>query len=281
MRRVVPTLVALLLLAACGDSGSGTTTTSGGPFPADAFAYGASSDLAVGTDRLLVAVSDPAGTRLPRPDIPVTISVALEGHESEQQTVEAGFIWAIPDVSGLYRATFEFDVPGTWVVSVQPASGPALPDFSITVQASPMTIAVGEPAPQSQTFTIHDHAIDEITSDDNPDPSLYQMTIAEAVTSGRPSVITFATPRFCQTAICGPTLERVLEIKADFPEVNFIHVEVFTNLDDPENIEIVPAVTEWGLPTEPWVFVVDAAGIVVARFEGVVDSAEIAAALAS
>ena len=277
MRRLA---IALLLLAACGDSGSGGTTTATGPFPTDAFAYSASSDLAVGTDRLLVAVSDPAGTRLPRPDIPVTISAALQGRDG-QQSVAAGFIWAIPDVSGLYRATFDFDEPGTWVVSVQPASGPALPDFSITVQESPLTVAVGEPAPQSETFTIHDHAIEEITSDDDPDPSLYQMTIAEAVTSGRPSVIAFATPRFCQTAICGPTLERIIEIKADFPDVNFIHVEVFTNLDDPENIEIVPAVTEWGLPTEPWVFVVDAAGIVVARFEGVVDPAEIAAALAS
>ena len=278
MRRLV---IALLLLAACGDSGSATTTTSSiGPFPADAFAYPASSDLAVGTDRLLVAVSDPAGTRLPRPDIPVTITVSLQGG-GEQQTVAAGFIWAIPDVSGLYRASFDFDEPGVWLVTVQPASGPALPDFPISVQESPMTVAVGEPAPQSETFTIHDHAIAEITSDDDPDPSLYQMTIAEAVTSGRPSVIAFATPRFCQTAICGPTLERIIEIKADFPDVNFIHVEVFTNLDDPENIEIVPAVTEWGLPTEPWVFVVDAAGIVVARFEGVVDPAEIAAALAA
>jgi hypothetical protein len=105
------------------------------------------------------------------------------------------------------------------------------------------------------------------------------MSIAEAVASGRPSVIVFATPKFCQTAICGPTVDRILEIKPSFPEVNFLHVEVFTNLDDPDNLQLVPAVSEWGLPTEPWVFVVDATGIVVARFEGVVDAAEIAAAL--
>jgi hypothetical protein len=272
----------LLVLAACGgDTATTTSASAAGPFPEDAFGFAASSDLAVGTDRLLVAVSDPAGTRLPKPEIPVTVSVWLQGREFQRQTVEAGFIWAIPDVSGLYRATFEFDVPGIWVVSVQPAAGPALPDFPISVQESPQTVAVGEAAPQSETFTIHDHALEEITSADEPDPALYQMTIAEAVTSGRPSVISFATPRFCQTAICGPTLERILEIKADFPDVNFLHVEVFTNLDDPANIELVPAVTEWGLPTEPWVFVVDASGVVVARFEGVVDSAEIAAALAS
>ena len=36
---------------------------------------------------------------------------------------------------------------------------------------------------------------------------------------------------------------------------------------------------EWGLPNEPWVFVVDSEGIVTHRFEGVLDGAELAAAL--
>lgn len=282
MRRFIPALLAsLLVLAACGDGGAATTTSaaSTGAFPPDAFGFAASSDLAVGTDRLLVAVSDPNGARLPKPDIPVTIDVWLQGREFQRQSVEAGFIWAIPDVSGLYRATFDFDVPGIWVVSVRPQTGPALADFAIQVQEFPLTIAIGEAAPQSDSVTIHDAPLEEITSADDPDPSMYQMSIAEAVTSGRPSVIVFATPKFCQTAICGPTLDHILAIKPDFPEVNFLHVEVFTNLDDPQNIETVPAVIEWGIPTEPWVFVVDAAGIVVARFEGVVDAAEIAAAL--
>ncbi len=56
---------------------------------------------------------------------------------------------------------------------------------------------------------------------------------------------------------------------------------MFTNLDDPENLEVVPAVQEWGLTSEPWVFVVDALGNVAGRFEGVVDPEEIEAALAS
>jgi hypothetical protein len=54
---------------------------------------------------------------------------------------------------------------------------------------------------------------------------------------------------------------------------------VYTNLDDAQNLEPVPAVLEWGLPTEPWVFVVDAQGFVVGRFEGVVSAEEITAAL--
>ena len=41
------------------------------------------------------------------------------------------------------------------------------------------------------------------------------------------------------------------------------------------NIVLAPAVEEWGLPTEPWVFVVDANGIVAGRYEGVVTPEEL------
>ncbi|MBI5157112.1 MAG: hypothetical protein HZA58_03750 [Acidimicrobiia bacterium] len=284
MRRLLSAILAVgLLAAACGDDAPSTTTTSAATasaaFPAEAFAFAASSDLAIGRERLLVAVSDPNGARLASPDIPVTITLWLQGRESQTQTLSADFIWAIPDVSGLYKVWADFDVPGIWVVSVQPAAGAALAEFPIQVQESPRTVAVGEPAPRSDSVTSADAPLADITTATDPDPSLYEMSIADAVTSGRPSVIVFATPKFCQTAICGPTLDRILEIKPSFPDVNFLHVEVFTNLDDPANLETVPAVDEWGLPTEPWVFVVDADGIVVARLEGVFDAAEIAAAL--
>lgn len=282
-RRLSVVLLAVTVLGACGDDDVATTTTIAtvGGFPADAFAFVASSDLAIGRERLLVTVSDPNGTRLPSPDVPVTITVWLQGRDFQRQEIRAEFIWAIPDVSGLYKVTAEFDVPGIWVVSVRPDEGAPLAEFPIQVQESPRTVAVGEPAPQSDSVTAADAPLEQITTATNPDPSLYQMSIADAVTSGRPSVIVFATPKFCQTAICGPTLDRILEIKPSHPDVNFLHVEVFTNLDDPENIATVPAVDEWGLPTEPWVFVVDAEGIVVARFEGVVDPAEIAVALSA
>ncbi len=281
MRRMLILALALAgALASCGDDSAATTTVANPTaFPAGAFGFVASSDLAIGTERLLVAVSDTNGARLPSPEIPVTITVWLEGREAETQVLPAAFIWAIEDVSGLYKVEPQFDVPGVWLVSIQPDGGSALEAFPIQVQEVPLTVAVGDPAPPSESATLADAPLEEISSATHPDPSMYEMSIAEAVTSGRPSVIVFATPKFCQTAICGPTLDRVLEIKPSYPEVNFLHVEVFSNLDDPENLIVVPAVTEWGLPTEPWVFVVDANGIVVARFEGVFDAAELAEAL--
>lgn len=280
-RALIALVSMAFVLAACGggDAAPTTTTTSAPsadqPFGPDAVAFVASSNLAVGTERLLMAVTDDSGRRLPSPDIPVTFNIWLDGREFQTQTIEGTFLWAIPDVSGLYRATVDFDVPGTWVIQVVPEGGDPLGAVGVTVYEEPFTPGIGDPAPLSDTLTSDDAPIEEISSDSDPEPSFYTMSVAEAVTSGRPSVITFATPRFCSTGICQPTLELMRELAPGYPDVNFLHVEVFTNINDPENIELAPAVDEWGLPTEPWVFVVDADGTVIGRYEGVVTAEEL------
>lgn len=79
--------------------------------------------------------------------------------------------------------------------------------------------------------------------------------------------------------MCGPTLNIVKKVSPDFPELTFIHVEVYENLDDPSNLVVVDAVNEWKLPTEPWVFVVDERGRVAAKYEGTVGADELRAEL--
>ena len=280
-RTLLLILALSLVAAACGGSDQAATsaTTTNTPFGPGAVAFVASSNLAVGTERVLIAITDDEGRRLPSPDIPITMEFWLDGREFQRQTAEGIFMWAIPDVSGLYRATVDLDVAGTWIVQVTPAGGESLPATAVTVYDEPFTPAIGQPAPRSETLTSADGPLDEISSDANPDPSFYELSVADAVTSGRPSVITFATPRFCTTGICQPTLDLMRSLAPRFPTVNFLHVEVFTNINDPDNIALAPAVDEWGLPTEPWVFVVDAAGIVVGRFEGLVTDEELAALL--
>ncbi len=280
-----PTLLVILALSlvgtACGGDDQATPSAADidAPFGPGAVALVASSNLAVGTERVLITITDDEGRRLPSPEISVTLEFWLDGRESQRQSAEGIFMWAIPNVNGLYRATVELDVAGTWMVQVTPAGGESLEPTAVTVYDEPVTPAIGQPAPRSDTLTSADGPLDEISSDPEPDPSFYELTIAEAVTSGRPSVITFATPRFCTTAVCGPTLELMRTLAPRFPTVNFLHVEVFTNINDPDNLSLAPAVEEWGLPTEPWVFVVDAEGIVIARFEGLVTEEELAALL--
>ncbi len=100
------------------------------------------------------------------------------------------------------------------------------------------------------------------------------MSIADALRRKQPFVVVFSTPAYCSSAACGPPLDIVQEVAKRSPDLTFIHVEVY-DLDDPSKRELVPAVEEWGLPSEPWVFVVDSQGRLVAKYEGTVGEEEL------
>jgi hypothetical protein len=260
-------VAAALLVGSCGSTG---------PFPDGAFALVVNRDVGIGEERILIAVSGPDGSRLASPDIGLAIRAFPEGDEAAAVTVDAEFIWAIPEVSGLYRAVISIDRAGLWSIEATPDDGDSLEPAPMIVLADPATPSIGERAPASLSVTAADAPLEEITTDPDPDPRFYETSIAEAVSSGAPSVIVFATPRFCTSAVCGPTMQVLRAMAPQYPGINWVHVEVYTNLDDPENLAVVPAVTEWGLPSEPWVFVVDAGGTVIGRFEGVISEGEIA-----
>ena len=168
---------------------------------------------------------------------------------------------------------------GDWEVSLSTDDGAAT-TTPFTVADEPVVPEVGDPAPPSPTRTTETDELAEITTDTDPDPTFYDLSVKEAVESGRPSVIVFATPAFCQTAVCGPVLDRIEELAPRHPDAEFVHVEVFENIDSGQDqLTEVPAIREWGLLTEPWVFVVDGDGRVAARFEGTVGDGELERAL--
>ncbi len=188
--------------------------------------------------------------------------------------------------SGVYVAAVRFDEPGQWAVEVTATVGdvtydPVPAGFDVLEESA--TVAMGAPAPLSETLTLDDvEDVAEIDSSNPPVPEMHTLTIAEAVTSGRPSVIIFATPAFCLSRICGPTKDVVDDLFKQYKgEVNFVHVEPY-ELDKArsgEGLFAVPAFSEWGLSSEPWVFLVDKEGIVAAKFEAVVTADELKGAL--
>jgi hypothetical protein len=141
----------------------------------------------------------------------------------------------------------------------------------LVVVEDPGVIQAGDKAPASETRIAADYPdLSVISSDPDPDPAMYQLSVANAVTSGSPAVIAFATPGFCVSATCGPLLDQVKALRESYPGVDFVHVEIYEDLKvtDQNELTTVPAVGEWGLPSEPWVFVVDGSGNVTAAFEG-------------
>jgi hypothetical protein len=188
--------------------------------------------------------------------------------------------------SGVYVAAVRFDEPGQWGVEVTATVDdvtydPAAAGFEVLAESA--SVAIGAPAPLSETLTLDDvEDVAEIDTSNPPIPGMHTMTIAEAVTSGRPSVIVFATPAFCLSRICGPTKDVVDDLFKQYKgEVNFVHVEPY-ELDrarSGEGLFPIPATTEWGLQSEPWVFLVDSEGNVAAKFEAVVTMDELMDAL--
>jgi hypothetical protein len=278
MRRILVLLIAGILAAGC----SGGEATSAA-FPEGALAVSASSDVAVGNNRLLVGVSLPDGSRLGSPQEPVSVEIAPLEDPSDVRAFAAEFVWIIEDVIGIYRANVEVDAPGAWSLTVVPDDGAAVTPTVFQVRAEPLTPAVGTPAIVVPTPTLADAAIGDLTTDPDPDPSFYDTSLDDALRSGSPTVVVFATPAFCQTAACGPMLDTVKRVAGGRPDVSFVHVEIYHGFGDegfaPDAAHLAPAVQAWGLPSEPWVFVTDAAGTISAKFEGVLDAAELEEAL--
>ena len=89
----------------------------------------------------------------------------------------------------------------------------------------------------------------------------------------------FATPKYCTSRTCGPVVDVVSAVRRRHAEgrLRFIHVEIYED-NDPAKGEN-HWVTEWKLPSEPWVFLVGADGKVRERFEGTVSVRELDASL--
>lgn len=269
MRRLALILVIGLGVAAC----------SGG---SDALGRLASSPSSIGTgeQRVLVAVTDAStGEMVATPDV-TPVAVLRDDTGSPLGEYDGEFVWTIPDVAGLYAFHVDLPGPATYQLTIDAGELGELAPIGLVASDDPAQVAVGEPAPLSHSRTLDDAPIEDLTSDPTPEEGYYELSVAEAVASG-PSVIVFATPAWCTSQACGPMLDQLQEIDAEYPGLNFVHVEVYENIhvDDRDDLVLVPAVGEWGLVSEPWLFVTDDEGRVAASFEGAVSDSELRGAL--
>ncbi|MDO8614960.1 MAG: hypothetical protein Q7T33_04390 [Dehalococcoidia bacterium] len=215
--------------------------------------------------------------------VTVTRTYAHTHTDGTGETHEAGEV-------GAYIANVSFDAPGTWQVEVTGKAGgqeiePVTPTFSVNEKS--FSLSAGDPAPRSVQPILKDVAdIRTIDTSDPPIPEMHQMTVADAVTSGRPTVIVFATPAFCESQICGPTKSIVDDLFRQYgSQANFVHIEPY----DVERIRNAqcdslfecrsPLLDEWKLESEPWVFLIDKDGKIAGKYEGIVSLEELEAAL--
>jgi len=292
-------LASLVLLVACGggskNAGFSSVIEVGGDTKVTPVI--ANSELVVGSNRFVLGVLGPddapivdakvhlkfyfinGSTALLKSEIDAVSRVpAREAGVSEEE------VQVLPDGTkhvqinagedvGVYTAQVNFDAAGDWGVEASVDS--SRPKVKTTVRQrfniieKGPTPAVGSPAPRSRNLTVNDVTdLTQVDSSANPSPELHTSTIADAIAAGKPTLVLFAVPGYCESRFCGPELAIMRKLHPKYDgRAEFIHVEFYTNPSSP-NRTPVAAVNEWNLRSEPWFFVIDSKGIIQAKFEG-------------
>jgi hypothetical protein len=257
-----------------------------------------SGTVTCGPTRLMFSFLDSQNVPVAKPDRTVDVKVFDLGADPKKAVAEgpATFIWAIEPQVGVYVIDLDLPTAGDYGVefTTTPAGGTAETiRTTMEVQPSSSVIAVGDKAPASDTPTLDDVGgdISKISTDPKPDPAFYTTSIADAVAAKKPFVVAFATPKFCVSKQCGPTLDRLKPIATKHPGVTVINVEPYELqyangglqpvLDASGNLTPTKATDEWHLPTEPWVFVVDKDGVVRDSFMLIFSDEELDQAMAA
>lgn len=320
-KRLAAIATAALTLAACSggsnDTGRADSTTT------DAAAYGAqvaSYDLAAdGPQRFLVGLIGTDGGTLVGGEVTLdftffgaspddtasnTAEPATEGVVATFVPVAAGVapppgegprLRDVDEGIGVYEATgLRFDKPGFWGVTVHATVERAdvTLDAAFEVQPHHQIANAGDPAPRTVnllpgTTEAPPKAVDSRAQDDGtvPDPELHRLTVADAIATGKPTLVVVSTPVFCVSRFCGPITDSVQALAGEFgDQANFVHIEVWKDF---ENNALNRAAAEWIYPnksvdpSEPWVFLIDGTGTVVQRWDNVANQAVVSAALSA
>ena len=120
-----------------------------------------------------------------------------------------------------------------------------------------LALTLGQLAPRVHTKTLADvdGDVSRITTYRQPDERMYQFSVDQALASGKPVLLEFATPAHCTP--CDRQLQMIKSLLEKYQaNMIFIHMDQY---DNPE------AYKAYRVPGDPWTFVIDRKGIV--RFQ--------------
>lgn len=176
-----------------------------------------------------------------------------------------------PDAATVvYSTTLDLPSEGEWRLAAilkedGELEGTPLP--SVAVGEFERIPRPGQKAPVIHTPTAQDvgGALSKITTRTPPDTQ-NEVDYAQAL-GKEPIVLLFATPRFCQSRVCGPVVDVAEQAKQEYgDEAAFIHMEIYNENDPGKRVR--PQVRAFHLPSEPYLFTIDRGGIVRAAVEG-------------
>jgi hypothetical protein len=183
-----------------------------------------------------------------------------------------------PDTAKVvYVSDVDFPEEGKWDMAAVVRDGDELRSTllpTVNVGGHDAIPAVGERVPRIHTPTADEVGGDLASIDTrSPHDTMHEDDFADVV-GKEPVVLLFATPALCQSRVCGPVVDEAEEAKAEFgDQASFIHMEVYKNNNASDGLR--SQLSEFALPTEPWLFVIDRNGKVSTRIEGAFGTSEL------
>jgi len=246
------------------------------------------SDYSPGVVRISFLVVDPRGRVVATPRARVWVARSLRAKPFTSTTARLEPI-GVPGVSAgadakaIYVASVRVPAAGRYQVVARTLGGKeriaGVGDLVVRTRSASPT--VGSRAYPSDTPTLASTGgrTALLTTRVPPDRALLRTSIAAALAAHEPFVVTFATPRYCESRICGPVVDVVDHVRKQYAKtpVRFIHVEIYT--DDNPNKGRNRWVVQWHLPGEPWTFLVGRDGRIKAKFQGSVSAHELGEAI--
>jgi hypothetical protein len=182
----------------------------------------------------------------------------------------------LPRGRGIYVVENAFPTAGVYkaVAVVQRKKVP----FAVQVKPTAEAPVAGATAPRAPSPTLTDTLGVKPICTRTPACPLHDVSISEMIGNGKPTAVMFATPALCQSQYCGPVLDQLLEVMGPYRDggVQMAHVEIYTSN---KGATRAPTVAAWGLPSEPWLYTIDANGVIRDRLDGAIATNEVKAAL--
>ena len=276
-------LPVIAVLAALTSAACGTVTDAGTSAPAleNLNVQPQNSALLVGVNRISIALLDGHANPVTAGHVSVNILDAAGASAGSRPLQDIAAVYGeIP----VYVGIADFPKAGQYdfVVSGTSSSGSSITGHAfVTVAASGPELAVGQHVPALHQAVLTDPGVTISMVDSGVPPDVWHdQTIAGALAAHKPMVLFFGQPGYCPSKTCGPTVAILKQLCAtECSQFSFQHIET----DFPASANQVfnnPAFRAFGLQTDPWVYLVNSAGVITDRFEGPITLDELQSAAA-
>ncbi len=270
------------LLAGCSGGSTSTTTDSVLGLSDLQLVQRFPQVLVPGSVRLPFSLANQAGLLTTESGIELPSTLTAKLINADTQEVVAESLSADRHDTGLTIPYWPFrvdiDKPGIYTLLVDggPAEGAAVQVLAATEVLIPL---VGSQLPGFDTPTFDDHRGVEPVCTRTPEPcEFHNITLNEALALKKPIAYLVGTPAHCQTGTCAPALEALINVKKSIGDaMTFLHAEIYT---DDKATTVAPAVVALKMEYEPAIYITDASGKIIERFDAIFDADEIKAAIA-